>query len=375
MKKLPVGIQTFRDIINDDYLYVDKTKDIHRLLTSGSKYFFLARPRRFGKSLLISTLRELFSGKRELFEGLWIYDKIQWHEYPVIHLDFLGKKYGSEQELLETLEFMLSRNAERYGIQLKEKGYDKRFNELIRELAKIDRVVILVDEYDKPIINHIEQEDVAFGNRNILRIFYESIKEADEFLKFVMVTGVSKFSKVSIFSGLNNLDDITIDDRFITLLGYTHDEFLHYFSPWLQEMDVDLEDIKKWYNGYSWDGKNFLYNPLSVLQFFNKRKFGNYWFSTGTPTFLLKAIRNHNIDIKRMENYQTNKLVFDSFDIDRINVFAILLQTGYLTIKEAREISPTQVIYRLSYPNEEVKESFLFIMSEINNPKISELAN
>jgi hypothetical protein len=357
MKKLPIGIQTFSKLVDGDYLYIDKTRDIYNLISQGGQYYFLSRPRRFGKSLLISTLREIFSGNKELFKGLWIYDQIGWDSYPIIHLDFLGLKYRTPEELVETLEYMINRNAQSYGIRLRENGYDKRFIELIGEMAKIAKVVILVDEYDKPIIENIENREIAGENRKILKTFYEAVKVSDEYLQFVLITGVSKFSKVSIFSGLNNLDDITVDDRFSTILGYTHYELLHYFKDRLKGQSV--EDIRRWYNGYSWDGKNFVYNPLSVLHFFNKGKFGNYWFATGTPGFLTKFIKNQKIDVQRIEDYETNELILDAFEIERINVFALLFQTGYLTIKEIKPISSTQSIYRLSYPNEEVKESFL----------------
>ena len=356
MKKLPVGIQTFSKIIEGDYLYVDKTEDIFKLLTVGGDYYFLSRPRRFGKSLLISTLKEIFSGNKELFKGLWIYDKIGWEQYPVIHLDFLGLKYGTPEELANTLEFMLKKNAETYGIQLKEKGYDKQFNELIKKLSQKGKVVILVDEYDKPIINNIEKQDIARENREILRTFYETIKSSDEYIKFALITGVTKFSKVSIFSGLNNLDDITVDDRFSTMLGYTHRELLHYFKD--RMADFPVEKIKKWYNGYSWDGKNFLYNPLSILNFFNKGKFDNYWFATGTPTFLTKLIREKQGNIIQFDNLSVSSYAFDSYDIENMEISPLLFQTGYLTIKEI-QTKKDKKKYLLTYPNKEVRDSFM----------------
>lgn len=358
MKKLPIGIQTFSELIEENYLYVDKTKDIYRLFSEGGKYFFISRPRRFGKSLLVSTLKEIFSGNKDLFKGLWLYDQIDWQSYPVIVIDFTKINYETPQKLAASLKRFLDDIAEDRGLKLdKKKNYKESFLELIKELSAKGRVVVLIDEYDKPIIEFVDKQDTAKQNRDILKAFYEVLKAADEYLKFVFITGVSKFSKVSIFSGLNNLNDITLDEHFSTLLGYTHEEFLHYFKDRLKD---DREtDIKRWYNGYSWDGKDFLYNPLSILLYFDKGKFGNFWFSTGTPTFLIKYIKDHKIDVKRIEDYETNKFLFDSFDIDRINIFSLLFQTGYLTIKEIKEVSPTQSIYRLSYPNEEVRESFL----------------
>jgi hypothetical protein len=358
MKKLPIGIQTFRKLIKENYLYVDKTKDIYNLILQGSEYFFISRPRRFGKSLLVSTLKEIFSGNKDLFKGLWIYDKIEWEKYPVITIDFTKINYETPQKLDDSLKRFLDDIAEDLGFVLDErKNYKESFLELIKKLSTKGRVVVLIDEYDKPIIEFVDNQDTAKQNRDILKAFYEVLKAADEYLKFVFITGVSKFSKVSIFSGLNNLNDITLDEHFSTMLGYTHEEFLYYFKERLG--NDRIADIKRWYNGYSWDGKNFLYNPLSILLYFDKGKFGNFWFSTGTPSFLIKSIKDHKLDVKRIEDYETNKFFFDSFDIERINVFSLLFQTGYLTVKEIKDVSPTQSIYRLSYPNEEVKESFL----------------
>jgi len=359
MKNLPIGIQTFSEIINDNYLYIDKTRDIYNLFAHGGKYYFLSRPRRFGKSLLLSTLKEIFSGHKELFRGLWIYDKIQWKAYPIIYLDFLGLKYNNSGELCKTLEFLINQNAKSAGIQLKESGYDKRFNELIQKLANKGKVVILVDEYDKPIISNIENKDIAKENRDILRTFYEAIKSSDEYVKFVFITGVSKFFKVSIFSGLNNLNDISIDDKYSTFLGYTDKELKHYFKDRLGTADGQkLDNIKRWYNGYSWDGEYFVYNPLSILLYFDKDNFRNYWFSTGTPTFLVNTLKESDIPVIELEKIETDDSILESFDIENIDVTALLFQTGYLTIKE-KTVTADETIYRLSYPNKEVRESFL----------------
>jgi hypothetical protein len=364
MKKLPIGRQIFSEIIEDNYLYIDKTKDIYNLFARGGKYYFLSRPRRFGKTLLISTLKEIFSGNKELFKGLWIYDKLEWKQHPVIHLDFLGLKYEGQEELIKALIYIINQNAEEYGIQLKETDYEKRFKELIKKLSKKNSVVILVDEYDKPLIDFVDKKEIATQNRDVLKTFFGNIKGADEYLEFVFITGVSKFSRVSVFSELNNLRDITISNAFSTMLGYTENELLDYFDDRIEKMaegekEKLAADIKHWYNGYSWDGKNFVYNPHSILLLFEEERFSNYWFSTGTPTFLIKSLREKKVDIKRLENYETTKLLFDSYEIEQLNVFALLFQTGYLTIKEIKKISRTQDIYRLSYPNEEVKESFL----------------
>ncbi|HLP45450.1 MAG TPA: AAA family ATPase [Candidatus Kapabacteria bacterium] len=368
MKNLPLSIQTFRDFIEQDYIYVDKTKQIHDLFATGGKYYFLSRPRRFGKSLLVSTLKEIFSGNKELFKGLWIYDKIQWQSFPVIHIDFLGLKYESQNELTDTLEYLIGQNAAIHGVELKEKGYDKRFKELIIEISKKNKAVILVDEYDKPIIDFIEtgQKKIALANQKILKKFYSVLKSADQYTRFVFITGVSKFSRMSIFSDLNNLNDITIDDNFSTLLGITRDELLTYFSDRIERLretmgmtEKDfLDHLKHWYNGYSWDGRHFLYNPYSLINFFSKNRFGNYWFATGTPTFLINHIKNRKQDITMLERYEVDEFFFESYEIENLEVAAMLFQTGYLTIKEIKPVG-LKAQYILSYPNEEVKESFL----------------
>ncbi len=363
MKNLPLGIQTFAKLIEEDYLYVDKTQDIYNLISDGGQNYFLSRPRRFGKSLLVSTLKELFSGNKALFKDLWIHDKWKWENYPVIHLDFLGLKSGSENQLIASLEHLVDRNAEEHQVKLKEKDYGLRFKELIAHLSKINRVVILVDEYDKPIIDNLDDPALANANRKILKSFYETVKASDRYLKFVFITGVSKFSRVSVFSGLNNLTDITIHDDFSTIAGYTQAELEHHFSDRVtklagkfnKEETVLLQELKSWYNGYSWDGTNFVYNPHSILHFFQSRKIKNYWFTSGTPSFLLQMIKDQNIDVTGLDGYMTGDGIFESFNIDQMNVHALLFQTGYLTIKSILEDD----IYLLSYPNREVKKSFM----------------
>lgn len=367
MKNLPIGIQTFSDLITQEYLYVDKTKEIYNLFAQGGKYYFFSRPRRFGKSLLVSTLKEIFSGNKDLFKGLWIYDKIQWQSFPIIYIDFLGLKYESQNELTETLEYLINQNAVSHGIELKEKGYDKRFKELIMEISKKNKAVILVDEYDKPIIDFIEtgQKEIALVNQKILKKFYSVLKSADQYTRFIFITGVSKFSRMSIFSDLNNLNDITIDDNFSTLLGITHDELLTYFSDRIDRLKETmnmpgkdfLDHVKYWYNGYSWDGRHFLYNPYSIINLFSKNRFGNYWFATGTPTFLINHIKSREQDITILEKHEVDESFFESYEIENLEVAAMLFQTGYLTIKEIKPVG-LKSQYILSYPNEEVKESF-----------------
>lgn len=366
MKKLPLGIQSFSELIGENHTYVDKTKDIYNLFADGGKYYFLSRPRRFGKSLLISTLAELFSGNKALFKGLWIYDKIEWKEHPVIHIDFAGMRYRSETELDETLNYLIDENAKRYNIQLKSKTFDKRLKDLIIELSQKEQVVLLIDEYDKPIIDFIDQKEIAEANRKTLGNFYSIIKATDKYLKFAFLTGVSKFSKVSVFSGLNNLHDITLSKHFATFLGYTHEELLFHFGGYIErmteEMNTDrnalVEKIRTWYNGYSWDGQNFVYNPFSILSLFKENSFDNYWFSTGTPSFLIRMIKEKGSDITRFDNLPVSHYAFDSFDFDTMDVIPLLFQTGYLTIKEIYTKRDTKR-FRLNYPNKEVRDSFL----------------
>ena len=369
MKNLPISIQTFSDLITQDYLYIDKTKEIYNLFAQGGKYYFLSRPRRFGKSLLISTLKEIFSGNKELFKGLWIYDKIQWQSFPVIHIDFSQISFQTPQILEKELNLELEKISKSYHIILdQQRDFKGKFVDLIEKLSEKGRVVVLIDEYDKPIIEFIETKaiEIAKENQKLLKNFYSVLKSMDAYTQFVFITGVSKFSRMSIFSDLNNLNDITIDDNFSTLLGITHDELITYFGNRIdllsQKMKILRPDflnyVKQWYNGYSWDGCHFLYNPFSIINFFSKGRFGNYWFATGTPTFLINHIKNHEKDIISLEKEEVDESIFESYDIENLGLLSMLFQTGYLTIKEIKLVG-VKSQYVLSYPNQEVKESFL----------------
>jgi hypothetical protein len=373
VKNLPLGIQTFRDFIELDYIYVDKTKPIHELFARGGKYYFLSRPRRFGKSVLISTLVEIFSGNKELFKGLWVYDKIQWTKHPVIHIDFSNIDYETPEKLKASIKKFLDKTAKNYGLTLdKERSYKESFVDLIEKLSTKGRVVVLIDEYDKPIIEYMEANEIEKAKkiRRVLKSFYAVIKGSDAFLRFVFITGVSKFSKISVFSDLNNLVDITLSEGFSTLLGYTEPELAHYFSHYIEQMaekqgmskDRLLEKIQKWYNGYSWDGKNFVYNPFSILNLFNENSFENFWFATGTPTFLVKVIKNRKEDVKRFDKLTMSRDTFEKFDIENMEISSLLFQTGYLTIKKIYYIRDDRKRYQLSYPNREVRDSFLKIL-------------
>ncbi|MBC7474637.1 MAG: AAA family ATPase, partial [Candidatus Sericytochromatia bacterium] len=278
LKNLPSGIQTFKKIIDQNKLYVDKTEEIYKLLENEDSFFFLSRPRRFGKSLLITTLQEIFFGNKELFKGLWIYDKIEWKKYPVLRIDFNGMVYSQgTKAFIESLDSKIQDLANDYKIVLENKDFKKAFKELIKKLSEKEKVVILIDEYDKPIIEYIEDIEKAKEMRGILKDFYITLKEADEYIHFAFLTGVSKFSKVSVFSALNNLTDISLNEKFSKIVGIDEQQLYSYFGERIRLLAIKknktVDEIKlalrKWYNGYSWDGKNFIYNPYSLLAVFN----------------------------------------------------------------------------------------------------------
>ncbi|MDR2130460.1 MAG: AAA family ATPase, partial [Odoribacteraceae bacterium] len=340
MKMLPVGIQSFKDLRENDYLYVDKTADIYRLISSGKPYF-LSRPRRFGKSLLVSTLEEVFKGNQGLFEGLYIHDRYDWtRRHPVIRLDFGGMAYHTVAALTNALSDFVNATASRGGVILEKTELPDRFAELIARLHETSgqQVVVLVDEYDKPIIDHLSRLEIAHANREVLRNFYQVLKAVDEHLRFVFLTGVSKFSRASIFSGLNNLNDITLDEDYSTICGYTQQELESCFAEYLDSMtgagkgsrEELLATLRHWYDGYSWDGTRKVYNPFSTLLFFSKRSVRDYWFASGTPTFLVDLLRERNDVRAVVEPVQVQMSAIDSFDIHALDTTMLLFQTGYL---------------------------------------------
>ncbi len=386
MKKLPIGIQTFSEIILGNYLYIDKTQAILNVISLG-KYFFISRPRRFGKSLLVSTLYEIFSGNRELFQGLYIYDKIEWKPHPVIHIDLSLIPRENETQLREGLLYFVQKAASQHQLTLNTQQYDLAFQELIVKLGEKyqEKVVVLIDEYDKPLLDRIDNLELAHKNRDVLKNFYGVLKGSDQHLRFVFITGVSKFARVSIFSGLNNLDDITVDARFATIAGLTQDEVENAFPEYLAKFQQHagysgeelLELIRFWYNGYSWDGVTRLYNPFSLLNLFAKMEFRNYWFATGTPTFLIKKFREQQIDISTLEQQRLGLPAFDTYDIEHLEMAALLFQTGYLSIKGFKKARHGAKTYILSYPNFEVQESLLtYLLSDFSGepaPKVQPL--
>lgn len=374
MKKLPIGIQQFREIIQENYLYVDKTKQIYQLISQG-KLYFLSRPRRFGKSLLVATLQEIFRGSRDLFRDLYIGEQTDytWNKHPVLVFNFA--KLGHQVADLEaSLKRHLAEIAATYQIVLADSPLSEQVDELVRNLSQQQgSVVFLVDEYDKPIIDFLTDIKKANAHRKVLRDFFSPLKnlEANGHIRFLFITGVSKFSKVSIFSDLNNLVDLTINRSHSDLLGITKAELQHYFEAYIQQSIQELgvpratflKALKEWYNGYSWDGKTFVYNPFSLLNFFADHRFGNFWFATGTPTFLVEHIRNHGLSPMDLEQREFLETFFDRFTMEQLDLYNLLFQTGYLTIKSTR-YDDFELRYRLGYPNREVQQAFTYHFEE-----------
>jgi len=354
-KKLPIGIQTFSEIISEDYCYVDKTEIISSLVST-TKYCFLSRPRRFGKSLLVSTLKSAFAGEESLFKGLYLEKNWDWSkQYPVISISFGRGIIQSREELDRRIIVRLDEVASAYSVILRNKDVSDRFFELIHGLYQQHNlpVVILIDEYDKPILDNIIDTDTATAIREGLKNFYSVIKDSDEYIKFAFLTGVSKFSKVSLFSGLNNLKDISLSPATGSLCGYTHAEILDTFSDYLD--DVDLDELRRWYNGYNFLGEK-VYNPYDVLLYLDSKRFKNYWFETGSPSFLLKLIEDRRYYVPDIEKITADEQLLESFDVDHITLETLLFQTGYLTIKDSYRLG-AETYYSLGYPNLEVKMS------------------
>jgi Predicted AAA-ATPase/PD-(D/E)XK nuclease superfamily len=376
MKQLPIGEQNFAKIRSLDMLYVDKTKQIHDLL-KGGRYNLLTKPRRFGKSLTLSTIQHIFEGRKELFRGLWIEDQWDWSQkHPVIHLSFNVLNYR-DNKLEEALCKFLDKQAQRFGIHLNEISAKEKLSELILSVNDLgDSVVLLIDEYDKPLIDYLDKTELeqAKTNRGILKNFYGSLKsgEVQLALRFFLITGVSKFSQVSLFSDLNYLRDISFNPKFNTLVGYTQQELNAYFEEYLVALQEQfphynrealLEKIKVRYNGYSWNGKERVYNPFSVLLLFDNLQFGDFWFQTGTPGFLIQVLREQ--EVYKVDEIQVPEVLFNSYDLENLDARVLMFQTGYLTVKH---LDAEHRRFTLAYPNQEVEEA-------LNNYLIGSLLN
>ena len=355
-RRLPIGIQTFRKIREENCYYVDKTTYIRKLLDAGTHYF-LSRPRRFGKSLFLDTLKELFEGNELLFEGLYIHDHWDWSvSHPVLRLDFGSGNFKEVDYLQANVMEQLEAIERRVKVVSEHTTVPGRFAsilEILHEKAG-QRVAVLVDEYDKPILDALEVPDIARANRDFLRGLYSTIKSNDAHIKFTFLTGVSKFSKVHLFSGLNNLKDITLDTRYSAICGYTDADLDTVFAPELPGLDRD--EIRDWYNGYSWRGEEKVYNPFDILLLFDSREFGAYWFETGTPTFLIETLFKRRVSSLKLDEMIGSSDLLSTFDVDEIATEALLFQTGYLTIGEVENLGG-EALYRLSYPNREVRQS------------------
>ncbi|BBE30570.1 ATPase AAA [Tepiditoga spiralis] len=371
MKKLPIGVQDFKELITD-YIYIDKTKYLYELITSG-KFYFLSRPRRFGKSLTISTLYYLFKGEKDLFKGTYIYDKWEFKEYPVIRINLLDVATDNVERMKESLTKIIKLEGKRNGIEITETDYKFAFNELIIKLSQKERVVILVDEYEKPILDNINNKEKAEKYREILRDFYVSIKSKDEYIKFVFMTGITKFTKTGVFSALNNLNDISLNKKYAQMLGYTQEELESNFKEHIKETAIEmkmeekelLKNLKMYYNGFSFDGEDSVYNPFSILRFFNERKFQNYWFESGSPSFLYEYIKGKKIRYEDLVKYPVSELDFSTREIEEANASIFFTQAGYLTFKGIKRLGLREK-YILDYPNIEVKNSFSKIILEAN---------
>jgi hypothetical protein len=355
-KKLPIGIQTFREIREEDCYYVDKTPHILRLVTEG-KHYFLSRPRRFGKSLLVDTLAELFNGNEPLFRGLFAHDRWDWSvRYPVVRLSFAEGVLRGREELDRHIADQLRINQETLDLPCpQEMSLGACFGELLRQAhARFgQRAVVLVDEYDKPILDNLDRPDTAREMREGLRNLYSVIKGRDADIKFTLLTGVSKFSKVSLFSGLNNLEDITLVAAHSSLCGYTERDLDAVFAPELE--GLDRETIRAWYNGYNWLGEP-VYNPFDMLLLFKNRLFRSWWFETGSPTFLIDLLLERRFFTPDLTRIQTSEDLLSSFDVQAIATEALLFQTGYLTITQAENLAENW-FYTLGYPNKEVTQA------------------
>lgn len=368
LRKLPIGIQTFSEIREENYLYVDKTAFIWRIANTGKPYF-LSRPRRFGKSLFLSTLEAYFEGRKELFEGLAIAEmEKEWKKYPVLHLDLNAKKYESPADLVAILNQHLETWETIYGDEKKDRSPEERFGYIISRASERAGagVVVLVDEYDKPLLQALGDDDLIDNYRKTLKAFYGVLKSSDRYLRFVFLTGVTKFAQVSVFSDLNQLNDISMKPQYATICGITRQELEDTFAPELQRLAATngltyqetLDKMKTLYDGYHFcEFTEGVFNPFSVLNVFDGYKFSNYWFQTGTPTFLVELLKKSEYDLRTLiDGIEANASSFMEYRVDANNPIPLIYQSGYLTIKDYDERFKT---YLLKFPNDEVRYGFM----------------
>ncbi len=364
--KLPIGIQSFEKMRTEGFAYVDKTQFIANLVQNGS-YYFLSRPRRFGKSLLLDTLDCAFSSKRDLFKGLFLDDpKSGWdwsRKYPVIRIDWSAFPVRTPQDLNAAILENYNLWGKKWGIPVTGSSLSGSFSHMVRSIHDMtgEKVVLLIDEYDKPILDTIDDVHTAIAMREILKDFYGVLKSLDPYLKFVILTGVSKFVKTGIFSGLNNLNDITLDSSYSAICGYREDDLSAIFNSWLQEYPV--EQVREWYDGYSWTGEH-VYNPFDILLLFSKKIFRPYWFETGTPSFLIKLWMQNPRVPAEYESMVAGEDLLGSFDPEHLKLETLLFQAGYLTIKSWSSDPVRGLTCVLGYPNLEVRTSLNFLFSE-----------
>ena len=379
--KYPIGIQNFGEVRRGGYAYVDKTALMWKMVSEG-KYYFLSRPRRFGKSLLLSTLEAFFSGERELFNGLYV-DKVEWdwQEYPILHLDLNSREYKDEQSLEAELNRHLEAWEKLYGDEYKDRASEERFIHVINHAYEKTgmRVVILVDEYDKPLLQTIGNETLQNAYRSKLKAFYSVLKTLDAKIRFAFLTGVTKFGKVSVFSDLNNLTDLSFDDRYATICGISESELHNYFDESIQQLadankmmkEACYDRMKEDYDGYHFDiDTPGMYNPFSVLNTLSKCRFRDYWFETGTPSFLVYQLKKTGYPLDNMTEEELSADTLNSIDVMDVNPLPLLYQSGYLTIKD---YDPEFKTYRLGFPNREVREGFIKYLYPFYTPKTQDL--
>lgn len=368
MRKLPIGIQSFKSLREDGYLYVDKTAFVWRIANTGKPYF-LSRPRRFGKSLLLSTFDAYFEGRKELFCGLAIEKmETEWKRYPVLHLDLNAEKYESAASLENVLNDSLCQWERVYGSETSETSLALRFKGVIRRANEQTGcgVVVLVDEYDKPLLQALDNKALLEDYRQTLKAFYGVLKSMDRYLRFVFLTGVTKFAQVSVFSDLNQLNDISMKPQYATLCGITYQELVETFAPELQQLaevnrlgfEETLDRMKRLYDGYHFcEFSEGVFNPFSVLNVFDGYKFSNYWFQTGTPTFLVELLQKSDYDVRTLlDGIEAPASFFTEYRVEADNPIPLIYQSGYLTIKE---YNPEFNNYILEFPNDEVRYGFL----------------